>query len=136
VLKVVIDATVWISSILSPGISRKIRDSVERHDFAFYYSVEMMVDLQDALSKPKLMARIPVQAANELLTLIEEEAVLVALSPYSAICRDPDDDVYLACAAQNNCNFIVSGDMDLLSLKEYASVKIVTPAQFLEILNS
>jgi len=135
VFKVVIDANVWISALLSPGKSRKIRAAVDGHAFELYYSAEMLIDLQDALSKPRLKAKIPVQDATELLMLIEEEAILVELSTYLAVSRDPDDDVYLACAAQSSCDFVVTGDDDLLCLKEHAGVKIVTPAQLLEILD-
>ena len=45
--------------------------------------------------------------------------------------RDPDDDALLACAAAARADLIVSGDDDVLALKQYRGIPIVTPAQAL-----
>ncbi len=47
------------------------------------------------------------------------------------ICRDPDDNKFIDCACDAKCIYIVSGDKDLLSVKKYNNVKIVTVAEFL-----
>jgi putative PIN family toxin of toxin-antitoxin system len=52
------------------------------------------------------------------------------------ICRDPDDDKFLASAVDSHCNYIVSGDTDLLVLKEFQGIPIITTRQFLDILSS
>lgn len=52
------------------------------------------------------------------------------------ISRDPKDDIFLVCAATANCDFLVTGDKDLLVLKAHKRTKIVTPAKFLSILSS
>ncbi|MFN4218356.1 MAG: putative toxin-antitoxin system toxin component, PIN family [Candidatus Bipolaricaulia bacterium] len=46
------------------------------------------------------------------------------------VCRDPDDDVILGTALAGNAVCIVTGDKDLLVLRRYGSVDIVSPAQF------
>jgi putative PIN family toxin of toxin-antitoxin system len=51
------------------------------------------------------------------------------------ICRDADDDKYIDCAIESQSAYIVSGDNDLLVLKEYADIKIVTAKEYLEIVN-
>ena len=48
--------------------------------------------------------------------------------------RDDSDNRILECADKAKADFIVSGDSDLLDLKEYEGIKIMTPAQFLKIL--
>jgi len=50
------------------------------------------------------------------------------------VCRDPDDDKFISCAIDGQCYYIVSGDKDLLFLKEQQQVKIVTVSEFLDIL--
>lgn len=47
---------------------------------------------------------------------------------------DPDDDAILESAVENNAEFIVSGDDHLLKIKEYLNVRIVTAAEFLELI--
>jgi predicted nucleic acid-binding protein len=50
------------------------------------------------------------------------------------VVRDRKDRAVLACAVGGKAEYIVTGDEDLLILKTYQDVGIVTPAQFLEIL--
>ena len=50
----------------------------------------------------------------------------------SGICRDPNDDAILECAVLAGADLIVTGDKDLLDLREYQGIRIVTPRQFLD----
>lgn len=45
--------------------------------------------------------------------------------------RDPADDQVLETAVVGKCDFLITGDKDLLSLEKYSQIKIVTPAQFM-----
>ncbi len=47
------------------------------------------------------------------------------------VCRDPDDDAVLALAIAASADLIVSGDRDLLNLKSFQGIAIVTPAEAL-----
>ena len=48
------------------------------------------------------------------------------------VCRDADDDHVLACAVAAGADLIVSGDDDLLSLRMYENMPIVTAAVALD----
>lgn len=50
------------------------------------------------------------------------------------VCCDPDDDRFLEAAIEGRAQYVVTGDKDLLKLKKYRAVRIVTPAAFLTIL--
>jgi predicted nucleic acid-binding protein len=45
--------------------------------------------------------------------------------------KDPDDDKYIATAIEGRARFVVAGDSDLLDLKEYDGIRIVSPRVFL-----
>lgn len=49
--------------------------------------------------------------------------------------RDKDDDKFLNCAISCKALYVVSGDKDLLVLKEYEGVKIFTVNEFLQLFN-
>jgi predicted nucleic acid-binding protein len=51
-----------------------------------------------------------------------------------SICRDPDDDVFIACAVAGDADVIVSGDHDLLDLEQVGDIPILTAAAFLDLL--
>ena len=51
------------------------------------------------------------------------------------ICRDADDDVVLATALAGKADVIVTGDNDLLVLKTFRGIRILSPRKFLELLD-
>jgi predicted nucleic acid-binding protein len=51
-------------------------------------------------------------------------------------CRDVTDIKYLECAIAANADYIISGDNDLLDMKEFQGIKIVNASDYLEIVNS
>ncbi len=46
------------------------------------------------------------------------------------ICRDPDDNKFIECAVDSRAIYIVSGDKDLLDIKKYKDIKILTAKEF------
>lgn len=49
------------------------------------------------------------------------------------VCRDPGDDAVLALAIEAKCEFLITGDGDLLALDGHAGVRIVSPRVFAEL---
>jgi predicted nucleic acid-binding protein len=49
------------------------------------------------------------------------------------ICRDKDDNNIIALAVSAKADFIITGDKDLLVLKKYKSIRIVSPREFWEV---
>ncbi len=50
--------------------------------------------------------------------------------------RDPDDEAVIACALAARADLIVSGDQDLLVLKTYRRIRIVSATEVLAIIAS
>jgi len=46
---------------------------------------------------------------------------------------DPDDDKIIECAIASNSEYIITYDQHLLKIKEYRSIKIVTPEEMLKL---
>jgi len=49
------------------------------------------------------------------------------------MCRDPKDDMVIECAANGGARVIVSGDKDLLTIKRYKDIRILTARQYLDL---
>jgi len=47
------------------------------------------------------------------------------------VCRDPNDDMFLECAALAKADLLVAGDKDLLTLSTHRRTPIVTPSEYL-----
>ncbi len=71
------------------------------------------------------------------LTAYRDAAEFVIAPPLTApVCRDPDDDLILATALAGNAEIIVTGDADLLTPKSFQGIKIVSPRQFVTLLDT
>lgn len=73
------------------------------------------------------------QLFNQLILLVH---TAIDRPLKTRVCRDPDDDIVLACAMSAKADYIVSGDKDLLVLKAFRGIPIVTAAQALEVLQA
>src|SRR4029077_12063025 len=70
-----------------------------------------------------------------LLAQLNEEAEIVTPAELrGGVCRDEDDDVVLATALAGKADVIVMGDEDLLVLKKFRGIEILSPRQFLKLL--
>ena len=70
---------------------------------------------------------------NPILDLIIENLQLyqsVKLS--TTLCRDPDDDKFIACALSSAVNTIISGDSDLLDVSGFLGINVYKPKEFIE----
>jgi putative PIN family toxin of toxin-antitoxin system len=64
---------------------------------------------------------------------VVSEAIHSVVHPSESIqtvCRDPDDDAILACALEAKADYLVTGDEDLLELKTFKGIRIVTSRDF------
>ncbi|HUD47397.1 MAG TPA: putative toxin-antitoxin system toxin component, PIN family [Candidatus Baltobacteraceae bacterium] len=52
----------------------------------------------------------------------------------NAVPRDPEDNMVLECAIEGQAQYVVSGDNDLLVLKEFRGIQIVRAGDFLKVL--
>lgn len=136
----VIDANVIVSAFIQPkGPSAEVLQRFLINDnYRLVLSHPILAEIRRTLAHQRLqrfLKRTPKEIERQIFSMeviadfIEEEAEL----PSQDICRDPGDLIYLAAAVQGKADYIVSGDKDLLVLKEYEGVKIVRPVDFLKI---
>jgi putative PIN family toxin of toxin-antitoxin system len=91
----------------------------------------MLLELEDVLPRQKLAQRIAASGLS-VAQLVARYALLARSVEPAAINRisaDPDDDQVLACALAAQTELIVSGDADLLNLKAYQRIPIVTAVE-------
>ena len=51
----------------------------------------------------------------------------------NVITEDPNDERILECAVSAGSDYIVTGDKDLLRLKQYDAIRIVSVAELLDV---
>ncbi|MGD9684710.1 MAG: putative toxin-antitoxin system toxin component, PIN family [Candidatus Obscuribacterales bacterium] len=135
-IRAVVDTNIWVSALLTPGKARQLLHYAIAERFELYSSVELLAEMIRTLNRPKITALVDEEDIDELISVIQDTSIVVDIRSIQPISRDPNDDVFLACALAARAEYLVSGDKDLLCLKEHGKTKIVSPAEFLAILES
>ena len=127
-MKVVVDTNAIIAGLVAEGVCR---DIVKRRLPAceLFTSRALLDELAEKLRK-----KFGLQPDElPLLKIYEDEATVSKPSRLSKpVCRDADDDEVLATALAAKAEIILTGDKDLLVLKEFQGIKILSPRQFVE----
>src|ERR1043166_9603493 len=87
--------------------------------------------------REKLVARFGFSPRHACLMtfFVERQTQFVPVASTVSVCRDIDDNCILAAALDFGCSLLVTGDSDLLELKKFQGIGIVTPREFLELIS-
>jgi len=95
----------------------------------FYGSEDIISEIQEKLhTKFGFSPR----HAHLMTLFVAQQIELVEVTSVVKACADPNDDRILAAALDADCSLLVTGDADLLALKKFQGIDIVTPRQFSE----
>ena len=96
-------------------------------------------DVRNTLKDPQFAQRIARYETSAEALVAQYRALLILVSPIHTlhpVSRDPDDDEVLALAFAAQVDLIASGDDDLLPLRAFRDIPIITPAETLQIITS
>jgi len=139
-----LDTNLFISYLLKPqstslGVVDILRLAV-RGNLDLVVLDRTLIELRETVSrKPDLRDHIPQSALDRLVSTLEH-ARLQAPSvpgPYASVVRDRNDDYLMAHAKALDVDVLISGDKDLLELREqFDRPRIVTVRAFLDELHT
>ena len=138
-MRAVLDTNVVVSAtLIRDGKEDRILRAWQREVFELVLSPQILDEMGRVLFYEKLrtarwMAEEEVAA---LVRSLAREAVLVPGRVQVKVSRVPGDDKFVEAAIEGRAQYVVTGDKDLLELKTYRAVRIVTPAVFLTILRT
>jgi len=134
-MRLVLDTNIFISAFYWGGNSQKIIDRIIKGTDELYISDKIINEISEVMNRPKFKTE--KTTINGYIKTIEKSGKKVFVEGnIKGICRDKDDDDKLECAIICNADFLITGDDDLLILKNYENIKIITPKIFMNIINS
>lgn len=129
-MKIVIDTNVLISAAFFGGIPRKvIQAAVEEKIIAC--ANKSIVDEYEEIKDEMLRYKKGTLRDDIFDSYLKKIKMFESVAVVN-VCRDPDDNKFIACAVDAKAIYIVSGDKDLLTVKNYDAIEIVTAAEFYE----
>ena len=127
-MRIVIDTNVVASAIFFGGRPRDLIELIVSKKLDAYASTGIITEYQETTEE--LCNKYPEKSVTPPLTTIVSAIKIIEPTSRIAVCRDPDDDIFINCAVDADCLCIVSGDKDLLSLSNYGKIQIVTVSEF------
>jgi len=127
-VKIVLDTNVLIAALIARGFSHQlvehcaVRHTLFTSDFILKETEEKLIEK---------FGYSPELAAEAVSVLRSRMTVVSASKLENPVCRDPDDDNILAAAISGKCDCIITGDKDLLVLRQYEGINIFNPRDFL-----
>jgi putative PIN family toxin of toxin-antitoxin system len=136
----VVDTNVLASGFLRPLKTSppvQILDAWRLGLYTLIVSGHILTELVRTLADPYFRRHVSGDQAVRLLALLQRRAILTDMtSDVHGVATHPEDDLILATAVSAKANYLVTGDAKLQRLRHYQGVAIVSPREFLEILQS
>lgn len=138
-LRVVVDTNVLVSGLfgIKNSPSAQILAAIRSQKIILVISPPILEEIAEVISREriaKLTKMSKVLRKDFIDELVSRSDVTAGKRHPQIIGRDAKDDKFLACAFEAKAGYLVTGDDDLLILKGYQGIKIVTPREFLHIL--
>lgn len=127
--KVVLDTNILISAIGFGGKPRVALLLAIEGKIKGITSRVLLAELHEVISKkfPKLEPQLLIIEEQ-----IKEKFIIVQPKKAINLSRDEDDNRVLEAAWEGSCDYIITGDEDLINLRKFKNIKIVTPDEFLK----
>jgi putative PIN family toxin of toxin-antitoxin system len=128
-VKAVFDTNVLIAAFLTEGVCSGLLIRARKQAFNLVLCDDIIREFEGILIKKFKLTSTDI---SEISAIVSEAAseILHKLGPIPNICRDPNDDMIIACAIDAAADYIVTGDEDLLILKRYKDIAIINPRNF------
>lgn len=126
-MRIVLDSNVWLAILTTDGQCRRTWRAA-RGQSQIHASPGILAEIDEKLQRKFGFS---LRHAHLLTHFVRRQTIPVEITgtPPQA-CRDADDDLVLAAAIAARCSYLVTGDKDLLVLKQFNDVAIVTPGEF------
>jgi putative PIN family toxin of toxin-antitoxin system len=137
-MKAVVDTNILIRALIKPrGTVGPVLTRLRAGNYTLVYSQPLLDELLEKLALPRIREkyRLDQQAVETTIALLALRGELVHPVRAVKVCRDPDDNALIEAALAGNAAYIVTGDEDLLTLKQVEGVRIITPRVFLAALD-
>jgi uncharacterized protein len=137
-VRVILDTVILVRSLINPYSlwGRIVFDHASRYRWVVSSAIES--EYLEVIGRPELVRKYRNVATRDVDTVIAQlsTATVVETSAEPRVCRDPEDDKFLAAAEAGNARYIVTEDLDLLALRSYKGIRIATAASFMHVLDA
>ena len=131
--RIILDNNVIISFLISdksvPG--RSVCYALDNDKI--FISKPILSELHSKLLNKKFHKYFTTEDVNIFIKGYQNISKILMCRKKFNLCRDPKDNMFLDLAYKSEADFIITGDKDLLTLKEFKKTQIITPRRYLDL---
>lgn len=138
-MKVVIDTNVVVSALINPDSPPgTIVEAWTRGQLEWITSQATLGELIGVLRRKSITRYLKSteDQVERFLQAVQGRTTQVRISTTTNVVRDKQDDKFLEAAIAGDAQYIVTGDQDLLVLGSFETARMVTPGQFVALMES
>ncbi len=128
-MKALFDTNVLLAAFLTEGVCEKLLARARKRHFDLITCPFILHEFERILAKKFSATKQEKETALALIAEAARDIVHPSRIP-AGVCRDKDDDNVLACAVEAAAEYLVTGDKDLLHMRTFKGIRIITPREF------
>ncbi len=128
-MRVVLDANVIIAAFAARGLCQAVFEyCLDNHDIVLSEAL-----LNEITRNLKNKLKLPLETIEEIGRFVRSHVTIVEPADVDArVCKDKKDLMVLGTALAAKASYLVTGDQDLLEVKQYGDFRILGPRAFWE----
>ncbi len=129
-MKIILDCNIWISLLIGHQalLVRQILTDVR---FDVYACDELLEEIHDVCSREKIRTRVTDEEMDDFFRIIYAFSHMAKIEQKAqSEIRDPKDLYLLSLAESIEADSIITGDADLLDLKQHKQTQMIKLADF------
>ena len=129
-MRVVFDSNIYVSALAIPGgnAEKAVLKVIDGKD-TLIVSKEILNEVLTTLAKKFSRDH---EELSRVAVMITEMARIVSPKKRLTLLEDDPDNRVLECAVAGNADAVVTGDKEMLRLKDYKGIRIMTLREYLE----
>src|SRR3989339_775134 len=127
-LKLVLDTNTIVSAFFWEGNEAELFRKIEQGKANLYITIEILKEVEEVIKRQKfneVMKKAELTPDQIMQKIVSLSHLVIAPKFNIKVCRDEKDNKFLECSESAKVDYLVSGDEDLLVLKEYNGIPIV-----------
>ncbi|MFZ6050463.1 putative toxin-antitoxin system toxin component, PIN family [Halocola ammonii] len=127
--RVIVDTNLWVSFLITKS-HQVFERRISENRIALIFSEELILELVEVLNRPKFSRYFSKEDIENLLLIIENISELIICTSRTRVCRDEKDNFLLDLAKDGQADYLITGDNDLLVLKNFDGTQIIRFSEF------
>ncbi len=128
-IKIIVDTNLWIGMLIGKKLA-SLKELLVQGKVRIYFSEELFEEIVKVIEYPRIQKIISKNKFYELISLLDEKIIFIKPDCEINDCRDIKDNFLLELAVSANCEYMITGDNDLLVLNPYRNIRIITATEF------